>query len=242
MISEKPWRADAVLLLGAGLLIVLSMSVFTAALMKGKDAPPDFIGFVVSTVVTQAFAIGLIHIFLKAHRMSWRDLLGLRHPRLLSIAVFALALAVVASPITWAISSLVIKVITLLHQTPEQQIAVQVLETTKEPAQRAVFALAAIVMAPLVEEILFRGILYPLLKHNGYPRLAFWGTSLLFAAIHIDLPTFIPLFVFGVILIWVYERTDTLLAPILTHAMFNMINFLLFINQSQVEQWLKRFQ
>jgi len=147
MISEKPWRADAVLLLGAGLLIVLSMSVFTAALMKGKDAPPDFIGFVVSTVVTQAFAIGLIHIFLKAHRMSWRDLLGLRHPRLLSIAVFALALAVVASPITWAISSLVIKVITLLHQTPEQQIAVQVLETTKEPAQRAVFALAAIVMA-----------------------------------------------------------------------------------------------
>ena len=242
MISEKPWRADAVLLLGAGLLIVLSMSVFAVALMKGKNAPPDFIGFVVSTVVTQAFAIGLIHIFLKAHQMSWRELLGLRRPRLLSIALFALALAVVASPITWALSSLVIKIITLLHQTPDQQVAVQVLEETKDPAQRAVFALAAIVMAPFVEEILFRGILYPLLKHHGYPRLALWGTSLLFAAVHIHLATFVPLFVFGLILVWIYERTDTLLAPILTHATFNTINFLLFINQSQIEQWLKRFQ
>jgi uncharacterized protein len=242
MISEKPWRADAVLLLGAGLFTVLSMSVFAATLMKGKDAPPDFVGFVVSTVVTQAFAIGLIHIFLKAHRMSWRELLGLRQPRLLSIALFALALAVVASPVTWAISSLVIKIITLLHQTPDQQVAVQVLETTKAPAQRAVFALAAIVMAPFVEEILFRGILYPLLKHHGYPRLALWGTSLLFAAVHIHLATFVPLFVFGMILVWIYERTDTLLAPILTHATFNTINFLLFINQPQIEQWLKRFQ
>jgi membrane protease YdiL (CAAX protease family) len=242
MISMKPWRADAVLLLGAGLLIVLSMSVFAASLMKGKNAPPDFIGFVVSTVVTQAFALGLIHFFLKAHRMSWRELLGLSQPRLLSVTLFALTLAVVASPITWAISSLVIKIITLLHQTPDQQIAVQVLETTRDPAQRAVFALAAIVLAPFVEEILFRGILYPLLKHHGYPRLALWGTSLLFAAVHIHLATFVPLFVFGVLLVWIYERTDTLLAPILTHATFNTINFLLFINQSQIEQWLKQFE
>ena len=242
MISEKPWRPEAVLLLGAGLLCVLSMSVLAAALMKGKDAPPDFIGFVVSKVVAQGFAVVLIHVFLKVHQMSWRDLLGLRHPRLKSIALLAVALALVASPVTWAVSSLVIKIITLLHETPEQQIAVQVLETTKAPAQRLVFALAAIVMAPLVEEILFRGILYPLLKHHGHPRLALWGTSLLFAAVHIHIATFVPLFVFGLILIWIYERTDTLLAPILTHATFNTINFLLFINQSQVEQWLKRFQ
>jgi membrane protease YdiL (CAAX protease family) len=242
MISEKPWRAEAVLLLGAGLLAVLSMGILAAALLKGKEASPDFIGFSLSTVVAQVFALVLIHFFLKAHQMSWRDLLGLRNRRLASIALLAMVLALVASPVTWAISSLVIKIITLLHETPEQQIAVQVLETTKDPAQRLVFALAAIVLAPLVEEILFRGILYPMLKHHGYPRLALWGTSLLFAAVHLHVATFVPLFVFGLILIWIYERTDTLFAPILTHATFNTINFLLFINQAQVEQWLKRFQ
>ncbi len=242
MISEKPWRVDAVLLLGAGLFIVLSMSVFGAALMKGKDAPPDFIGFVVSTVVGQVIVLVLIHFFLKAHGMSWRDVLGLQHPRLLGIILFALLMAVVATGVMTAINDLIIKLITLVHKTPENQIPVQVLEKSTEPAQRVVFALAAIVLAPLVEEILFRGILYPLLKHRGYPRLALWGTSLLFAAIHVHLATFVPLFVFGVILVWIYERTDTLLAPILTHATFNTINFLLFINQSQIEQWLKRFQ
>ena len=242
MISEKPWRADAVLLLGAGLLIVLLMGLFSAAIMKGQDAPPDFIGFALSTGVAQVFALVLIHFFIKAHRMSWRDLLGLRQPRLLAAIVLAFEVAVVGTAVISVVGSLIVRVITEFHKAPAPQIAVQVLEQTTNPAQRAVFALAAIIFAPFVEEIVFRGILYPLLKHNGYPRLAFWGTSLLFAAIHIDLPTFIPLFVFGVILIWVYERTDTLLAPILTHATFNTINFLLLINQPQIEQWLKRFQ
>ena len=221
---------------------MLSMSVFAAALMKGKDAPPDFIGFVVSTVVAQVVVLGLIHFFLKSHGMSWPDLLGLRHPRLLGTILFALVMAVVAAVVMTTINNLIIELITLAHKPPENQISVQVLEKSTEPAQRIVFALAALVMAPLVEEILFRGILYPLLKHHGYPRLALWGTSLLFAAVHIHFATFIPLFVFGVILVWIYERTDTLLAPILTHASFNTINFLIFINQPQIEQWLERFQ
>jgi len=221
---------------------VLSMSVFAAALMKGKDAPPDFIGFVVSTVVGQVVVLGLIHVFLKSHGMSWPDLLGLRHPRLLGTILFALVMAVVAAAVMTTINSLIIELITLAHKPPENQISVQVLEKSTKPEQRIVFALAALVMAPLVEEILFRGILYPLLKHHGYPRLALWGTSLLFAAVHIHFATFIPLFVFGVILVWIYERTDTLLAPILTHASFNTINFLIFINQPQIEQWLERFQ
>jgi uncharacterized protein len=246
MISEKPWRAEAVLLLGSGLLIVLSMSVFASALMKGKDAPPDFVGFVVSTVVAQVLAVGLIHFFLRVHQMSWRDLLGLRHPRLVSVVLSAVGLAVVAMLVTWGINYLIIKVITMISKPPEQQIAVQVLENATHPVERAVFALAAIVLAPFVEEILFRGILYPLVKQRGYPRLALWGSSLLFAAVHIHAATFVPLFVFGLILAWLYERTDTLLAPILTHSMFNTINFLLFINQDQLnrlfEQWFDKAQ
>jgi len=239
MISEKPWRVEAVLLLCAGMFMVLFLGVLGAALMKGSDAPADFIGFVVSTVVGQFIVLVLIHFFLKAHGMSWRDLLGLRNPRLVSIILFALGTAVVATAVMSTLNALIIKAITLVYKTPENQIPVQVLEKSTEPAQRVVFALAAIVMAPLVEEILFRGILYPLLKHRGHPRLALWGTSLLFASIHIHLASFIPLFLFGLILIWIYERTDTLLAPILTHATFNTIQLVYFI---AVEHWFTTAQ
>ena len=48
-------------------------------------------------------------------------------------------------------------------------------------------------LAPVAEELLFRGILYPAIKQAGFPRLALWGTSLLFAAMHMNLVTFVPL-------------------------------------------------
>ena len=70
---------------------------------------------------------------------------------------------------------------------------------------------------PLVEEVLFRGILYPSVKQLGYPRLALWGTSLFFGLIHSNLMTFVPLTVLSLLLVWLYERTGNLLAPILTH-------------------------
>ena len=224
------------------MLVVLSVSVTAAALLKPADAPPDFIGFFVSTVVTQCCSIVLIHFFLRAHGMTWGEFLGLRHRRIIMIVLMAISFALLSLPVALAANHLSAKLITKIYKVPEQQIAVQVLEKTRDPAQRVIFALAAIIMAPLVEEIFFRGILYPLIKHRGYPRLAIWGTSLLFAAIHVNLMTFFPLFVFALLLVWIYERTDTLLAPIATHATFNTVNFVLFVNQPALEQWLERFK
>ena len=58
---------------------------------------------------------------------------------------------------------------------------------------RLALGAAAVLLAPVAEEMLFRGILYPAIKQAGYPRLALWGTSLLFAAVHMNLVTFVPL-------------------------------------------------
>jgi membrane protease YdiL (CAAX protease family) len=84
---------------------------------------------------------------------------------------------------------------------------------------------AAVLVAPFVEEVLFRGILYPTLKGRGYRRTALWGVSLLFAAIHGNLMTFVPLTFLAIMLTLLYEETRNLLAPILTHALFNALNF-----------------
>ena len=65
--------------------------------------------------------------------------------------------------------------------------------------------------------------------------------SLLFAAIHANLMTFIPLTFFALVLIALYEKTDNLLAPITAHCFFNSVNFSLFIFQSDLERWWKHF-
>jgi membrane protease YdiL (CAAX protease family) len=77
----------------------------------------------------------------------------------------------------------------------------------------------------VAEEVLFRGILYPAIKQAGHPRVALWGTALLFAAVHMNLVTFLPLAVLALVLTALYERTNNLLAPITAHVLFNALNF-----------------
>jgi membrane protease YdiL (CAAX protease family) len=79
--------------------------------------------------------------------------------------------------------------------------------------------------------MLFRGILYPAVKQFGYPRLALWSTSLLFAAIHMNAVTFVPLATLALILTALYEWTDNLLAPIAAHVLFNALNFAMLLMQ-----------
>jgi membrane protease YdiL (CAAX protease family) len=43
--------------------------------------------------------------------------------------------------------------------------------------------------------------------------------------------TFVPLTFLAMTFVLLYERTQTLLAPILTHALFNAVNFTLFLFQ-----------
>jgi membrane protease YdiL (CAAX protease family) len=97
----------------------------------------------------------------------------------------------------------------------------------KEPPawEWMLMAFQATVAAPLLEEILFRGILYPTVKRMVRPGLAVCLTAILFGAFHINLMAFISLTFLGVALTWLYEVTDNLLAPILAHSLFNLANF-----------------
>jgi membrane protease YdiL (CAAX protease family) len=79
----------------------------------------------------------------------------------------------------------------------------------------------------VAEEFIFRGMLYPLIKQRGWPRLAWFGVNFLFALIHLDAAAFIPLFLLALVLTWLYEKTDSLLAPITGHALFNAVNLVL---------------
>ena len=82
----------------------------------------------------------------------------------------------------------------------------------------------AVVLAPVAEEFIFRGLLYPFIKQLGWPRLALIGVNLLFALIHFDVATFLALFLLALALTWLYEKTDNLLAPIAVHSLFNATN------------------
>jgi hypothetical protein len=80
-------------------------------------------------------------------------------------------------------------------------------------------------MAPVAEELLFRGVIYSSIKQIGYQRAAVAISSILFAAVHSSWALMLPFIVLALTLVWLYEKTGSLFAPMVLHASFNAINF-----------------
>ena len=83
---------------------------------------------------------------------------------------------------------------------------------------------AVVILAPIAEEIFFRGVVFNAWLREGGRRWAFLGSSALFALIHISVVALVPIFLLGLALAWIYQRTGNLLAPIAMHATVNGIS------------------
>lgn len=79
------------------------------------------------------------------------------------------------------------------------------------------------VVAPIVEEIVFRGVFYAWLRARWGVAVGAFVSALAFALAH-GIPILIPaLLAQGVILALVYERSGSLWAPIIIHGVFNAV-------------------
>ena len=109
----------------------------------------------------------------------------------------------------------------------DQPLVKLVSSNTLSPISKAILYSFLLLEAPLLEEPLFRGVifsgltkimpLWPAIVHSGF----------LFALIHVNAATLIPLWFLGVAFAWLYVRTGTLLAPMAVHFTFNAINLAL---------------
>ena len=90
-------------------------------------------------------------------------------------------------------------------------------------ASRRLFCCARCVLAPLTEELLFRGVLFGWLRQRLSPSLTIAITSIAFAAIH-AYPPILPLaFATGVALGWIRERSGSVAPTIVIHVVHNVL-------------------
>ena len=82
--------------------------------------------------------------------------------------------------------------------------------------------LTAVLMAPVLEEIVFRGFLYTRLKKGLGKIAAVIITSLVFGIAHGTVIWFIYTFIFSIVLIWIFEKFQSLTASILLHLAYNL--------------------
>jgi uncharacterized protein len=91
----------------------------------------------------------------------------------------------------------------------------------KDPIALALFFVTTAIAAPIFEELLFRGFLLPSLTRYVSTSNAVLLSGFIFALVHLSLSEVLPLTVLGVILGFVYARTQNLLASMLLHSLWN---------------------
>jgi membrane protease YdiL (CAAX protease family) len=101
------------------------------------------------------------------------------------------------------------------------QDTVKLLQESDDRAIVGLMIVAAVLVAPVCEEIVFRGYLYAASKKFAGSCAAGACSALVFAAAHGSLAALLPLFVFGCLLALIYEKTGSIWAPIAIHFCFN---------------------
>ncbi len=244
MLAEKPWKLDAVAPLFLGVLATFCLGSLLAGLLGHftpcwPKAQSDYWQIIISALFLEISALAWIGFFLRRHAIGWKDAFGLHESRGLKAAACGTLAAALFVPAAWGLQSLSEYVMNLAHLQPQEQMAIQELQDPSLTlAEKSLLGVIAVVLAPVVEEALFRGILYPALKQRGWPRLALWGSSALFAAVHGNMATFAPLLAFALVLVYLYETFQNLLAPVAAHSLFNAANFLALIYKDQIERAL----
>jgi membrane protease YdiL (CAAX protease family) len=116
-----------------------------------------------------------------------------------------------------------------LEQQP--QVVFQWLKDDSVPCgMRLGLIAAAVCIAPIVVEFVFRGILFrALLRHRRFPYAALLSGAY-FALVHLHAPSFLPLLALGVTFSAGYAATGSILTPIVMHTLFNGVSLLVYFS------------
>lgn len=112
---------------------------------------------------------------------------------------------------------------------PEPQPFAELIMNATGPKQLMLLLIMGSVLAPLGEEIFFRGLVYPVFRKRFGVIVGIIFSSLIFSTLHFDLLRLIPIAIGGMGLAWLYERTGSLITPIIAHSVWNTIMTLMIV-------------
>ncbi|MBV8396341.1 MAG: CPBP family intramembrane metalloprotease [Actinobacteria bacterium] len=207
-------RVDLRRLVWWSLLVGLLMAVnYYGRATQGKPAPNTLYqyGTFASGLVQYALILGALYAISRGDR----QLLALRRPRSWRRALLLAFGALVAIAIVTQVLD------PLLHGAREQGL------TPKgwEPSHAGAYVANAVLIAgvaPFVEELLFRGLGFSLLRGFGVWK-AILAIGIVFAAAHGLVEAFPELAFFGAALAWLRSRTESVYPGMLVHATFNAV-------------------
>jgi hypothetical protein len=218
---------DVVWVWFAGLVAgVIAASIATAARGRSSVADPDGIDLVVGLLAQN---VTILVALVVVSRVKGRGTLR---------ADFGLVVRgrdwpwLAAGVLLQVVSLLMVALLDLVAGDLDQQQAVRTLERSRGP-EVALVVLGVAVLAPLVEELMFRGLVLRALARRTSAVGAVVIAAVLFAAVHLldpsTLPLMAPLLLLAVVAGIRSVRTGELSQPILLHAGFNLLSAIILV-------------
>ena len=230
--APLPWRkTDAAVALAFA--VSVAVSAFSGATGGESCAAPDFASLLIGTSLLPALVVFLGAVRCAQDRVHPAELAGASGTGMRTIlrwigggALAGLAVAAGCGALAMALQS----AMEALGLPAPPQNSVQWLLAPETPWRtRALLVVHAAAVAPVCEEILYRGILLSgalrWMPHRPWAAAA--AVSLLFGAAHGSLVALLPLGLVGVVCAALFLRTGSLLPSMALHMVFNAANLAL---------------
>ncbi len=211
-------------LMTAGLGLV---AVWLFRRINQPKLPKSIVPALVEKVAVISLSILVAHF---SFTLGCRRGLGLTGRRWKTDTIRGLMTGLAALPICMFVLALVVAIAERCGTAPAKTHSMLLLFADGNTAAywRWLIVLTTVILAPLAEEIFFRGLVQSMVRrYTNKPWFGIVATSLLFAICHYPYwQTFPSLIILAVFLGYNYERTGRLLPAIVAHAIFNAIQLL----------------
>lgn len=143
-------------------------------------------------------------------------------------------LYLLAFPLILSAGQLVEYTTRVLNGTPQHQEVITRFLKETSPGIVTFMLFFAALFGPFTEEVLFRGFLQPALREAVGAWKAIFLSAFLFAFVHLNVYVFLQIFLLGLVLAYLFEKTGTLLSPIFIHMLHNITTLTyLFLNKRE---------
>lgn len=216
-----PWALDDLGRITALTIAAASLMPLARALLLFRaEEPPDLHVWMTSSMLAlDAFLILVVLAFSAGKRSSF----GLTNRRPAAAIRDAVREYLTAFPWLFVLLFLVVEFVRRMGWTPPPEPIHELIFGEDRPHVIAMTVFLACLVGPIAEELFFRGVLYGALRQRLSRGWAIVASSAAFALLHANPVGLFPIMALGCLLAYLYERSGTLLAPLVIHIAHNTL-------------------
>jgi len=211
---EKPrWGLMDIILVYFGITAVGIIASLLPIKLDTNGLPYFMLAFTIQFLAT----VGFVYLFaIFFHKGQWRDL-GVRKARPKAYFRYGI-LGGILLIIMVLVMGYVLKYV---QPDLQPQYYEEMLRSATKLPDFLLVLLAGAVLAPVSEELLYRGMIYPFLRKHLGPTWGIILSGLIFGLAHWDLWRTVPLAIGGAALCYIYEKSGSIYVPMLAHGVWN---------------------